>query len=561
MNEMKEIFTKIGRFISIWSVGTLLLALIILPYKIIFENKYITYKMFNIIYQDIYQTIIKSGNIIFLALILMGIAYQVLETAIKKKTGSTEGTKIAALKQSFQKITCAKAFKIGSIAIILILLIISSHVTSVTQTKAPNVIFIAVDTLRSDHTEIGGSSKDTTPYIRQQLMKDSVAFENAYSNSPWTLPSFCSMLTSQYPSQLNVNNMLSKLGDPSLTLAEVLKNHGYVTHGISSNFLVGQRYGLNQGFQQLNENHIKGNDKNYISSPGVTNDAIKFINKNKKNKFFLFLLYYDPHYNYIDHTDPNDKTPQSHNQYKGPFSTDTDIQELRKIIKEKKYTPQDLEHLLYRYDSEITHTDKFIGNVIDELRKHDLYDNTIIVFTGDHGEEFTERAWLGHGNSLYNEQIHVPVLIKPTKANKIETNKKSNQLISNLDLFPTIMDLLNITPPETLMGKSVFSKAITKNRVYSEVDYDKWNSNQITIISNGYKLIRNINRDRYEFYNLLEDPMEKNPLEESQAATTYSKLKSKLKYWEHKYRAKQKINKKVKLTNKELEELKSLGYL
>lgn len=151
-----------------------------------------------------------------------------------------------------------------------------------------NIILISIDTLRADRLGIYGYSKDTSPNIND-FFKNDLIFENAYSQTPWTLPSFASMLTSRYPDKIFVETPMDILNEKFLTLPQVLKNNGYYTTAIEGGEFVTKNYGFGQGFDQFTE------IKDWKDGAQITQDAQKFLSENKDKKFFLFLRPFQVH--------------------------------------------------------------------------------------------------------------------------------------------------------------------------------------------------------------------------------------------------------------------------
>ncbi|MEN8152923.1 MAG: sulfatase [Acidobacteriota bacterium] len=441
---------------------------------------------------------------------------------------------------------------------ILIFLILTAIYFNISnkRVEGPNVVFIIVDTLRSDFTSTGNTKKNTTEYLKDSLLPDSLYFKRAYSNAPWTLPSIASMVTSKYPSKLGIRNLVSRLGERDFTLAELMREKGYKTCSIISHILLKKVYGFSQGFDIFNERNISDKFGNHysISSPGISEDAVEFIKKNKKNKFFLFLHYFDPHYIYIDHEKKGD--------YSGSF-TSKDIAFLRKQISENNYSENDINYLTDCYDTEIRFTDFHIGKVIEELKKTGLYENTVIVFTSDHGEEFVERGWLGHSTSLHSEQINVPLLIKPSKRSEIKSFIEDEIPVSNLDIIPTLTSLMGFKNLPGAAGADLLSNDIKDNYVFSEVSQKEFGDHieHISVIWKEWKLIRDLNNKVFLLYNLKEDPSEKKNIF-GKFPGIEAKLKVKIAKWLRGNRKTGKIKRREKpLSDSEREKLKTLGYI
>ena len=364
--------------------------------------------------------------------------------------------------------------------------------------KGPNVILIVVDTLRADHLSCYGYSRKTSPNI-DNLSLDSVLFKNAISPAPWTAPSIGSLLTSQYPSVLGFKDDAVKINDKFLTLAEIFKENYYKTKGIISHEYVSHKVGFNQGFDSYDEDNSRGEYD--ISSPSITEKAISFIKEHHKNhKFFLFLHYFDPHCNFNMHPNYN-----YYPNYSGTLTSGQTQVEL--LEKAPSMSADDIKYIKALYDSEISFTDEYIGKFLNKLKELGLYNNTLIIFTADHGEEFLERGdyWIGHCKTLYQELIHVPLIIKLPGKNK---KKIIDKYIGLIDLMPTIIDYAGLRIPNEYEGEIVNindEKELKSKIIISET---KKKANLQSVIWRPWKFIYDPNGNLEQLFNLKKDPNE-----------------------------------------------------
>jgi choline-sulfatase len=164
-------------------------------------------------------------------------------------------------------------------------------------TRLPNVILIVIDTLRADHVGSYGYSRDTTPNL-DALSLDSTLFERALSSAPWTMPAVGAIMTGVYPNRLGVRNSPVALPRAWDSLATHLKNAGYSTGGLVAHTWVGEKLNFDRGFDHWDQENAKGHDG--VSSPDLTQKAQRFFNENQQVPFFLFLHYFDSHYEYIE---------------------------------------------------------------------------------------------------------------------------------------------------------------------------------------------------------------------------------------------------------------------
>jgi len=416
----------------------------------------------------------------------------------------------------------------------------------------PNVILIVVDTLRADHLSCYGYNRNTTPVI-DELSEQSVLFRNAISSAPWTTPSVVTTFTSQYPAAVGIEAEPIVLGNEFLTLAEILKGGNYDTQGIVSHILVSSTLGFDQGFNSYDEENARGED--HISSPSITEKAISYIERRGNDKFFLFLHYFDPHHSYILHED-YDYYPD----YDGALYSGQNVEELRK--KAPDMAADDIEFVKALYDSEIAFTDGYIGVLFNKLKDLGLYDDTLIVVTADHGEEFLERGdyWIGHARKLYQEQIHVPLIIKPAGERRQEIME---EYVSLMDLMPTIVDSADLTIPASYQheGETLRMDDERQPRDSVIVSDTKSFSDLRSLILNGWKLIYDAETDSRALYDLRKDPAESgNVAMENREFLT--EMEAILRDWnDHVNSGKSQTDARLpKFTEEQLERLRGLGY-
>lgn len=448
-----------------------------------------------------------------------------------------------------------KYFKREVLVIAVFLLFLSSHSVFLaaegTQDKQ-NVIWILVDTLRADHLGCYGYHRNTTPNI-DEFAKDSIVFKNAFSTSPWTTASIGSMLTSQYPTSLGITSEPVVLNDKFVTLAELFKAKDYMTIGIVSCTYASSMVGFDQGFDGYDE--TEAIDREYISSPGVTRKTISFLEQHKDDKFFLFVHYFDPHMEYFVHPKYN-----YYPEYKGPVKSGLLVARFMQMAPDM--TADDIKFVVAAYDSEISFTDEHIGKVFTKLKELGLYDDALIIFTSDHGEELLEREDKGWNHErLYNTVIHIPFIIKLPGNSRKET---IGEHVSMVNLMPTIAHLANLNIPNDYLyeGKviDIDNKEIWKNEeIFSETK--RFNDLQ-SIIKNGKKFIKDFKAKKSVMFDIIEDFAEK--IDISQEYKTLSiELNSLLARWDAyiKMRKKEVKAEKPNFSKEQIDNLRSLGYI
>jgi len=370
------------------------------------------------------------------------------------------------------------------------------------EPKGPNVVFVCIETLRSDHLGSYGYNRNTSPFI-DQLAEESVIFERAYATSSWTLPSVHSMMTSLYQSSHGVINENHRL-DPSFnTFAELMKNRGYQTSGFIAAPFLETFYGFNQGYDLYDESLSSSEhplSHKSITSPELTKSVISWLRENHKRKFFLFLQFWDPHYDYIP-------PPPYDTQFDPDYSGDIDGTEIEGSQKiNPRMNPRDLEHLLALYDGEIRWTDMHFGKIIEALRTMGLFEDTILVVVGDHGDEFLDHGGSTHKKTLYDEVIHVPLIIKIPRTRE---SPRITTAVSTVDILPTVLDLLKMKPPAAIDGTSLIGILRGQETRRPEHVYSELAPNLTASIGSQWKAIFNSDINTFELFDVKNDPQER----------------------------------------------------
>lgn len=442
-----------------------------------------------------------------------------------------------------------------------------------------NILLITVDTLRADHVGCYGYMRDTTPHI-DRLAQEGVRFANAITTMPTTLPAHCSIMTSKYPREHRVLKNGHVLHESFQTLAEILRDHGYKTAAFVGASVLDKAFGLNQGFDTYDDSNdecddaslpeekdvVHGNDdaegsgKFQLIAEQVNQKVFDWLGHNQSSKFFLWVHYFDPHSPY---------NPPS--GYENLFPADRGYQEW---LKTKGVNPVDRNRLrmISLYDGEILYTDKQIGLLLDTLSGMGIMENTLIILTSDHGEGLWEHNWRGHGLYLYEEAVSVPLIIRFPAL--LYSNLTVHSQVGSIDIFPTIMDITDMTTRESLSGHSLMPYILNNDRQRERYffierrhyDEDQTSEDMKTLTSgekyalrtNGCKFIYATKQDN-EFYDLSRDPEElDNIVHKGKQADNFYKLLMEIKKgFEEKsiHLAPLKT-----LDDGVLERLKSLGY-
>jgi len=365
----------------------------------------------------------------------------------------------------------------------------------------PNIILITLDTVRADHLSCYGYLRKTTPNI-DAMAQESLVYTRCLSTSSWTLPTHASLLTGRFPSShgatydpkgpIVLSGVLpgewsgyrvNALSADVESIATILKRQGYVTGAAVGGPWLKKPFGLNQGFDTYDDDQIT--DVNGRLGEQINERALPWIDKNAGRPFFLFLNYFDPHDPYI----PPEK-------FRFQFLDKS------KMVNGAKATPYEL---VAFYDAEIYYADYCVGRLIDRLKRLGLYDNTWIIITADHGELFGEHGMRGHGVTLYEEELHVPMIVKFPKP--WATQGRSSSPIQLIDVMPMILSRLNLPAPPTLQG-TVPDQA--RHPIFAEVNPLEAISDRgdfRAFYEGDFKYVWN-SRGRHQLYNLGADPKE-----------------------------------------------------
>ncbi len=436
-----------------------------------------------------------------------------------------------------------------------------------------NIMLVSFDCLRYDHVGCNGYELNTTPNI-DQLAEKGTNFMRAYSQSSWTAPSHMTIMTSLYPAahEVNVHPKPAPLHPIINTVAAILQAAGYRTGGFISGTYVKSVLGFARGFDRYDENFNVER-----SSDEVNKQVISWFegnNENPRRPFFLFVHYFDPHEPY-DPPPPYDSMFNPvHNNEPGKNSRD-----ILKYFKMKRpgegVNREMLKNLIGLYDGEIRHTDDRFGELLNFLKQNGEFDNTLIIVTADHGEAFLDhKNQLRHGNSLYEELIHVPFVIKLPKQWK--QREVSDAIVQHLDISPTILDILGLPVPDNMQGKSLLplmtpenspkSRQAVEDTAYSELIVRINREDTLfleSVVTERWKLVWDRSKDTFELFDLHANPGEqinvdyKNP-------EIVNTLKRSLVELSKENLSRQKARDSVKkgeLNEEILKELKALGYI
>jgi arylsulfatase A-like enzyme len=452
----------------------------------------------------------------------------------------------------------------------------------------PNVVLVTMDTVRADHTSLYGYERDTTPHLRE-FASTATLYSRATATSDYTLPTHASLFSGLYPDWQGV--VWSSALPPSVTtLADVLRSHGYWTAECVANYgFLGPSSGLTKGFDfsdwsrpvtlSTEDSPLSGRRRPesqpyYLREAAIRvlshmTNADYFVRATRSaadidqcaatvldqaagasHPFFLFVNYMDAHASYISDP-PFEMLFPGRDPRLSPWS----FRRLQGEVNAGKRVLQPWEkaHIVSQYDGGIAEEDSALDDLFNKLRAIGSFDNTLIVVTSDHGELFGERGLLGHIQSRVDQPlIAVPLVIK--YPDQYDT-KRSDLVVSQVDIMPTVLDVAGIAPPSPLEGRSLLSPASPTSRpVFAEA------TEKVTrraILFGSMKLIVSA-KDRPELYDLTSDPGEEHNLYAANDPRAVE-LAEQLDRWVA-ARPRQKTQPQ-RLDPASVERLKSLGYV
>jgi arylsulfatase A-like enzyme len=461
-------------------------------------------------------------------------------------------------------------------------------------TSKPNVLLIVMDTVRADHLSLYGYARETAPHLRK-FAREATVYSRAIAASDFTLATHATMFTGLYPDwngaiqSSSPDPIAQPLGDRNVTLAEVLRSNGYWTVESAANFaFLSPWTGLTRGFAiseftrpvtlssedrpfYLREAarwaldrfiRTAAFDRSTRTAEDVSARAGTILEQAKTSgiPFFLFLNYMDAH------------TPYTH-PFDSRFSNPGDepvraarLHDLKlQVISEKRpLAASEQGYLISQYDGGIAEEDSAIGSLVDQLRGLGLYENTLIVITSDHGDAFGEHGLLDHfAGFVYQDLVHVPLLVKYPGQHEA---KESDELVSQVDLMPTVLEAVGVASLGPLQGRSllqpagdpgsvVFSRGTKASLLGPGIP--RLNGLRRAIFSGPWKLIT-WTAGTPELYDLAADPDEEHDLytpDDRNAAD----LSKRLDDWVAAMPRQQ--PRRTKLDKPSQERLKSLGYV
>ena len=431
--------------------------------------------------------------------------------------------------------------------------------------NSPSVLIISLDAVRYDHLHCYGYERETSPRI-DQMAQEGALFETFISSSPWCLPSQVSLLTGMVPSIHGVVDVNKRLSPDGATLAKDFRDVGYQTAAFVSNPFLSRAFGLDKGFDDYVEYFDPPAGDAEARAANATSGAVvqaveNWLGKKRDGQFFLFVNFSDAMF---DYTPPPPFDKRFDPEYTGPMTG-------RNFVKDPRINPEmsaaDLEHLKALYDGEIAWVDQCVGRLLDRLMVDGLLDSTIVVLTSSHGTGFFEHKMKGQRNSLYDELIRVPLIIRCPRM--IPAGKRIKQQCTTPEVYPTIAHLAGLPIPPVmgmpltplLAGQSLEGLrpeiAVSELSIYGRM--------MRSIRQSENKTIWDVQADQGSAYDLVADPGELAPLTDKNTPIVKSAreaarwvLRRFLKDFEGQYPAAEDLS---EIPSNSLSKLNALGYI
>jgi len=407
-----------------------------------------------------------------------------------------------------------------------------------------NVVLISIDSLRADrigpygHKPEFAPESPVTPNL-DRLAAEGVTFEDAWTTSSWTLPAHVALMTALNDRAHGVEHDDFMIDPLHTTLAEAFQKDGYATGGAYSGPFLDPKYGFERGFDEYRSGMtspsefaemVKREDQRRrsqglppmqprdvdqmrdrlshfdLTSPRINAFASKFLGEHEDERFFLFLHYFDAHYDYLpDRGDP-ELAKRYDPDYQGEFHGENWYFDGERVLTwpkpetpwaERRIGDRDLQHTLALYDGEIHWVDRHVGEVIDLITAMGLKDETIVIVTADHGDEFFDHGSIGHRSTLHAELLHIPLIVRVPGAG--QSGQRVPSIARIIDLAPSLLDWCGLPPLPEQQGASLRGAVesgqgdgrTTLHRIYAGFNRDRigppnvreaWRDEQFSVI-------------------------------------------------------------------------------
>lgn len=453
------------------------------------------------------------------------------------------------------------------------------------------VILVVADTLRADRLDLYGNPLPTAPTLRH-LGEQGVTFADCQSEATWTKTAVPSILTSLYPDTHRVLEFDDRLSPVAVTLAEAFRQTGYATLSLSSVLFTGRMSNLHQGFEVLHEvGSLKVQPVSKTSGPYVDR-LLPWLESHRETPFFVLLHLFDPHYPYQPQP-PYDTLWNGHGDAE---------EQARRVALVRSHIADPLMRAINMptdpevraaglepnefmrpwrnwYDASLRALDDNLGRLIAELETLGLADDVLVAFTSDHGEEFFDHGRSFHGQGVFGELTHVPLVL--WQGSRLAPARVT-ETVQTIDVMPTLLDLAGIAPPPRIEGRSLAPLFVAgragewprvprpavsvKHRAESQLGPPPRDVEAYGLILDGWKLVETRRDGGSPVYALFKHPEDAGDREDLSARepAVVRRLAGVLDAWRS-AKARQGLASEselvAQLSGEELERLRALGYV
>jgi arylsulfatase A-like enzyme len=356
-----------------------------------------------------------------------------------------------------------------------------------------NLVVYVIDTLRADHLGSYGGTPGVTPRM-DELAASSVRFAHAVSQSSWTLPAIATMLTGLSPPGHGATGPGRAIRPELATLPEALAQTGYATAAFVTNYLGSGAFGLDRGFGEFHFYRERGTSRRkvYLRSDVLHRRIVRWLDRRPQRPFLLWVHATDPHFPYLPR--PRDlRFREAAPVPRGEI--DEIVDALRPLhngneawgARPAPMSPDMVALLRDLYAGEVRAADRSFGQLLDALAARGLLEDTVVVVTSDHGEEFLEHGGLAHGQTLHREMLHVPLLVRLPGG--VGGGSVVDSLARHVDLLPTLLELVGVPVPSGLDGVPLFApNATVPNEAYASLSLGRFAEE--AVVAPSWKLIR-----------------------------------------------------------------------
>jgi arylsulfatase A-like enzyme len=371
---------------------------------------------------------------------------------------------------------------------------------------AKNVIVLLIDTQRADRlTTYNPQTRVRTPEL-SEFAREATLFENAQAPENWTKPSVASVLTSLWPATHQAKTDAARVPAGAVLLSESYKEAGFSTASFIANGFVSNVFGFEQGWDHYT-NFIRENKD--TRAENVFKEAGDWVEAHKAERFFLYVQTIDPHVPYDPPTEYLNMYDER--EYAGqvvPRNTADLLEKAKRNPPTITLDASDQRRLVGLYDGEVSYHDHWFGQFVDRLKALGVYDDTLFVITSDHGEEFNDHGSYGHGHTVYQELLHVPLMFR--LPGRVPAGQRVSQTVSTVDIGPTVFEGTNIPPEATAEGHSLQPYLRGEVPAMPAVAFSDMLDDRRVIRSGRWKLVlRGVNPS---FFDLQVDPTEQRDL-------------------------------------------------